>query len=420
MKEPDAAGLKGRRGRMGAPAARDSGADADSGATWFDGVVILAAVAAFLLLFIHFFGTRYTVRNDFATFWAVSRLMLHGQLDAVYDPPRFAAICDALFGAHPGDLTRFWPYPPNAVFLVAPLALIPSYAAYLLWCAITFAFLALAVRLFFGDARRILIMALAPSTCANIILGQTGFVAAALLVAGLALLERRPLLAGALFGLLAFKPQMGMMLPLALAASRQWRPFAAAALVAAASVVASIVAFGLEPWHRFFAATIPFELAYASQDQSYFVVKAPTVFVAARLAGLSEGGSFALQAVAVVAGAGAVVWAYWRPRGPSLQAALLLAATALASPHIHVYDLSILSVAAIVLAEGPWPRPLAFQERLVAGLAWVFPLAILILSLVHSLALSPDPYPLAALAPLLSALLLACLAGHARRSRAAA
>ena len=47
------------------------------------------------------------------------------------------------------------------------------------------------------------------------------------------MLDRRPLVAGMLFGLLAYKPQFGLMIPLALAAGGRWRRFAAAAATVA-------------------------------------------------------------------------------------------------------------------------------------------------------------------------------------------
>jgi len=40
--------------------------------------------------------------------------------------------------------------------------------------------------------------------------------------ASLLLLERRPVLAGCFIGLLSFKPQCGLLLPVALLASSQW------------------------------------------------------------------------------------------------------------------------------------------------------------------------------------------------------
>src|SRR5208282_1403565 len=359
--------------------------------SWFDYVVLAAGTASIALLVVHFVGTHYAVRNDFATFWTVSHLLWQGRLGDIYDPPRFEALYRALFGGNPGDLARFWPYPPNALFLIAPLALLPSYLSYLAWCIVTLALFAASIRSFFGDNRRVLMLALAPSSCANIIMGQTGFLTSALLVGGLAMIDRRPLAAGLLFGLLSFKPQLGLMLPLALAAARLWKPFVAAALTALVVATASVAVFGIEAWRSYLKVTVPFELDYAAHYAGPFILKAPTVFVAARLIGAPANFAYLLQAVALLAAAGIVIWAFRRMRERRSQAAVLLVGTALASPHLHVYDMSIVSVAAVILAEGARARAPDFSERLTITLAWVFPLAILALLTMHNLEVPYDP-----------------------------
>ncbi len=374
--------------------------------TWFDYVVVAAGIASVALLVVHFIGTHYAVRNDFATSWTVSHLLWQGRLGDIYDPPRFEALYVALFGKNPGDFARFWPYPPNALFLIAPLALLPSYLSYLAWCIVTLALFAASIRSFFGDNRRAVMLALAPSSCANIIMGQTGFLTSALLVGGLAMIDRRPLAAGLFFGLLSFKPQLGLMLPLALAAARLWKPFVAAALTALIVVLASAAVFGIEAWRNYLTVTVPFELDYAAHAAGPFILKAPTVFVAARLTGAPANFAYLLQIVALLAAAAAVIWAFRRMRARPSQAAVLLLGTALACPHLHVYDLSIVSVAAVILAEGARARPPDFWERLAITLAWVFPLAVLALLTMHNLQVPHDPYALAALAPLMTALLL--------------
>src|SRR4029077_20364009 len=74
-----------------------------------------------------------------------------------------------------------------------------------------------------------LLLALAfPAVLINVGHGHNGFLTAALLGGGLVVLDRRPLPAGILFGLMAYKPQFGLMIPIALAAGGYWRSFAAA------------------------------------------------------------------------------------------------------------------------------------------------------------------------------------------------
>ena len=89
----------------------------------------------------------------------------------------------------------------------------------------------------------------------NIGHGQNGFLTAALIGGALVMLDRRPLLAGVLFGLLAYKPQFGLMVPLVLAVSGRWRCFAAAAATVALLALATTAAFGPQIWHAFLDST---------------------------------------------------------------------------------------------------------------------------------------------------------------------
>ena len=381
-------------------------------ASWFDYVVLSAALAGIAFIVAYFDGVHYAVRNDFAISWTVSDLLLQGKLGDIYDPPRFAAIYHAHFSENVG--VPFWPYPPIALFLVAPVGLLPPFLSYLAWSIVTLALFAASVRSFFGDNRRVLMLVLAPSSCANIVLGQTGFVTAALLVGGLAMIDRRPLIAGALFGLLAFKPQFGIMLPLALLAARLWKPFVAAALTALAAAAASVAAFGIEAWRGYIEVMLPFELSFSQRATSSYILKALTVSEAARLMGASASFAYLVQALAVLAAAGVVIWAYRRMRERSAQAAVLLAGTALACPHLHVYDMSIVSVAAVVLAEAARAEPPGFSERLTITLAWVAPLALIALFALHILQVPHDPYVLAALAPLITAVLMCYIVARLR------
>ena len=85
-----------------------------------------------------------------------------------------------------------------------------------------------------------LLLALAfPAVFVNIGHGHNGFLTAALLGTALVALDRRPIVAGMLFGLMAYKPQFGVMIPLVLIATGRWRAFAAAAATVLALALAT-------------------------------------------------------------------------------------------------------------------------------------------------------------------------------------
>jgi len=92
-----------------------------------------------------------------------------------------------------------------------------------------------------------LLLALAfPAVFVNLGHGHNGFLTAALIGAALVQLDRRPILAGLLFGCLAYKPQFGLLIPLVLAVSGRWRAFIAAAVTVAVLTLAVTLVFGAE------------------------------------------------------------------------------------------------------------------------------------------------------------------------------
>ena len=118
--------------------------------------------------------------------------------------------------------------------IVLPLALLPYNGALIVWTLVGLAAY-LIVMWKIAPRRDTLWVALAfPGALLTILDGQNGLITAALFGGGLLLLERRPWVAGALFGLLCYKPQFGILLPLAFLAARQWRAAVGAALVVAA------------------------------------------------------------------------------------------------------------------------------------------------------------------------------------------
>ena len=132
--------------------------------------------------------------------------------------------------------------------------------------------------------RAILVAATAfPAVAINLLHGHNGFLTAGLLAWGLIVLPRRPLLAGALFALLAYKPQFALAIPVALIAGGAWRSLAAAAFSFVALTAATLAAFGTEPWRAFWAGT-GFTRRIVLEAGATGFEKIQTVFAAVRLA----------------------------------------------------------------------------------------------------------------------------------------
>ena len=115
----------------------------------------------------------------------------------------------------------YWSYPPHLMLFIWPLGLMPYLPAYIAWCVV-----GIALYLFAWSGavprQRMLFLAVAPAVAVCIFFGQNGFYTAALLIGGLLNLDRRPVLAGVLFGILTIKPQLGLLLPVMLLLERRW------------------------------------------------------------------------------------------------------------------------------------------------------------------------------------------------------
>ena len=290
------------------------------------------------------------VASDFVNVWAAGRLALTGHAAAAYDWPAHKLVEETAVG-HAVDGYFGWFYPPTFLFVAAGLSLLTYATAYAVWVFGTFPAYLTAIRAIIGDRVGYLLAAAFPAVLANFIVGQNGFLTAGLVGGALVLLERRPILAGVLLGLLTFKPHLGVLFPIALVASGHWRAFFAAAIVTALMVTASWIAFGSDTWQAFFANIGHSSQAFLSEGWADWS-KLQTAFGLTRTLGGSETLGWTIQAAVTLAAAGAIAL-LWRSRAAyDIKAAALGAGAMLATPYLYTYDLVVLAV------------PLAFLFRL--------------------------------------------------------
>ncbi len=319
--------------------------------------------------------------TDFSNVYAAGTYVLDGDPEAPFDPVRQHAREQRIFG----EATPFygWHYPPFFLFVAAALALMPYGVALAVWQAVTLCLYLLTIRAILypspraagrGDDWLWLLVALAfPAVLINIGHGQNGFLTAALLGAALVQLDRRPLLAGMLFGLLAYKPQFGLMIPLALAACGRWRSFTAAAAAVALLALATTIAFGPHVWQAFLDSTRFTRLVVLEQGNTGWY-KIQSIFAWARMWGGSIPLAYALQGVVTVALGGALIW-LWRgsARYPLKAAALCLAAI-LATPYSFDYDMMALTPAIAFVAADGFARGFGPWEKTALAALWLAPL----------------------------------------------
>jgi alpha-1,2-mannosyltransferase len=318
--------------------------------------------------------------TDFSSFYAAGSLVLDGRATDVYNMAAHYAREQQIFGA----ATPYygWLYPPIFLLVATPLALMPYLLALAVWQISTFA-LYLSVIGVILRRMRVLDIAIGPmwlpiaagfpAVFINLGHGQNGFLTAGLFGAALLALATRPIVSGVLFGLLAYKPQLALVMPVALLAAGQWRTVVAAGVTVIALVGITSLVFGADLWLAFAASTETSRKLLLEQGDVGFE-KLQSVFAAVRMWGGGIPLAYAVQGVASAAVVCGTAWIWRSACGRDLKAALLVIATLLASPHVLDYDLVMLALAiAFTVSAGFASGFRAFEISLLAA-AWIAPL----------------------------------------------
>lgn len=337
--------------------------------------------------------TGYALGRDFINVWMGGRSVFLGGPAPWFDYPVYNKAIATLFGA--ALPPHYWSYPPHLLLFTWPFALMPYIADYALWCVTGIALYVLVAAQ--GNFRRehVLFLAAAPGITVCAIFGQNGFFTAALLIGGLLCMDRRPLLAGILFGILTVKPQLGLLLPVMLLVSGRWRVIAAAVATTAVLVALTAVLFGPDIWVSYFEKVMPQQSALLTHGVGLASIMTCSVFSRVRFLGLSVGAAWVVQIIFSMAAILAVAWTYWRRRDPELSAILLVTAAFLATPYVLTYDLVVLGWVVDRLRRRMDPLP--FDDRLLLAV-WILPVTATLAGMIH---VPLTPLVLAGLAALL-------------------
>lgn len=309
--------------------------------------------------------------TDFSNVYAAGKYVLNGKPAAPFEPALQHRKEQEIFG----EKTPFygWHYPPFFLFLAAALALLPYLAALGIWQLSTLALYLVAIRAILPHRHALLAALAFPAVLINLTHGHNGFLTAALIGGGLYLLNRKPVAAGILLGLLVYKPQFGVLIPLALAAGGYWRSFLAAAATVIILCAASYFAFGAEVWIAFRESmTFTREIVLEKGDTGFHKIQ--SVFAAARLLGGSVTLAYTLQAVVMAAVAVSIVWLWRRAAAFPLKAAALIAGSMLATPYLLDYDLMIAAPAIAFLVGHGLATGFRPYEKTLLALIFIAPL----------------------------------------------
>ncbi|MGC2413868.1 MAG: glycosyltransferase family 87 protein [Stellaceae bacterium] len=283
--------------------------------------------------------------GDSFALWSFGRFLRDHVATAIYDPVALRS-AQLTLGMAPGASYPF-PYPPSFLLVVWPLGQLPGWLA----CA---ALVAVSLPLYLWatlgrnwHSPALAAALAAPTTAIAIVSGQSGFLAAALLVGGLRLAASYPAAGGVLFGLLTYKPQLGLLVPVAIVAARLWRTLIAAGVTAILLVAVTSLLFGGAIWPSWVALLPAFSRQFTAES-SQVIHLMPTILVALVRLGATPATAQLAQWVGT-AGAAAIVWMLFRAGPPQLAGAGLLVAAVLATPYAFVYDMPGITTAVIWL-----------------------------------------------------------------------
>ena len=182
---------------------------------------------------------------DFGWMWLSGRFAVSGNSTQIFDYSTFSAAQIALFGHDNCPFITPYVYPPIYLFMTYFLGFMPYLIAFAVWVLATLFLYGTAVYTII-PRRAAVIAAMSPFFVAvNADFGHNGFITAGLVGFSLAFLERRPWLSGIFLGLLSYKPHVGLLFPLALLASRNWRALSSATAATVIIGFGAAFAFGL-------------------------------------------------------------------------------------------------------------------------------------------------------------------------------
>jgi len=348
----------------------------------------IALLTAYTASLVYLFATAHGANDyqgrplgtDFSNVYVAGQSALHGDAASPFNPAEQYKHEQALFGAK----TPFfgWHYPPFFLLIAAPLAAFPYLSALLIWQLATFCPYLASIRALlrkfaepqvFTDNLWMLVAVAFPAVFMNITHGHNGFLSAALMAGGLVCLECKPVLAGVLFGLMAYKPQFGLMLPIALIAGGHWRTMAAAACTICGLAAITTIVFGPQVWPAFLDS-MSFTRTVILEEGGAGFFKIQSAFAWVRMWDGSVALAYAVQGLVTI-GAAFLLFRLWRTDAPFARkgAALCLAAL-LATPYSFDYDMMALAPAiALMVSEGVHRGFRSYERVALAGL-WLMPL----------------------------------------------
>ena len=312
------------------------------------------------------------IGTDFSNVYAAGALTWQGRPAEAYEPALQHAAEKAVFAGR--DVPFYgWHYPPFFFAVAVLVAAVPYAWGLSIWLVASLAAYLAVIRAILPRPETLLTATAFPAVFINIGHGQNGFLTAALLGGALHWLNRKPWLAGVLIGCLAYKPQFGVLIPIALLAGGRWSTIGAAIATVAALVAISFVTLGAGVWHAF-ADSMTFTQTVVLEQGGTGWEKIQSVFSAVRMWGAGVHFAYAVQMALALLLAASLAWLWQSDAAFELKASALASGSLLATPYVLDYDLVVLAVAIAFFVRHGIDRGFRSFEISVLAAAWIAPL----------------------------------------------
>jgi hypothetical protein len=316
---------------------------------------------------------------DWVIWEAAARAVLAHQGEHIYDQAWITELVNHDYASWLSQRLPYpvFPYPPVMLLLVMPFALLPMPLSVLTFEFLTFAALVLFLRKLASDRFSwIFLLAgilICPAAAMNMAAGQNGFLTAALLAGGFALLETAPVAAGMLFGLLILKPQFMPLAIVALIAMKSWRPLVAMGAIMIALVLFSFLLFGPALWFGWADTFLRPQQGTGINGNAWGHMWDSSVSTCLSLIGAPDWAATMGQGIAALIALALVWWVFRQCQNLAIRLGVLFCATLLASPHLSSYDMILLALAALI-AVTQVPRTASLAAFMIPLFAYVLPI----------------------------------------------
>jgi hypothetical protein len=292
--------------------------------------------------------------RDFANLYTAGKLALEGRAWQAFDVDIFRFGMRDLFGFF---IQQNYSYPPHALLIAAPMALLPYWPAFALWtiCSVAIFYWAAKPHMLFAPTLAVL----TPAAALNLWNGHYGLLLGALWL--LFFRYRGSAKAGALAAVMTIKPHMGLFI--GIASLNSWRTLATAAAGTLALFAISVWLFEPASWYGFVGNTVGAQAEMLTRQNSEFYFRlmpsAYTAFGRGSVAAVLQL-LFALGAVAILV------------RSRRMEPFALATATFLIVPYVFVYDMTVVCLGFALLLWRDW-GVLSRTEKTILTLGFMAP-----------------------------------------------